>query len=147
MSPVWTRTLKTGSPRGTVLSPDGTAIAVNWWGGERGVLRLVRSDGTGLRTLVDAGGDAIPYQWSRDGSMILASLVDRPGVNTIALVGRRRRSRAAASTAGRVGERKPGADEPVAGRSVCCLRLPGGPDGDRPGHLHPRHAHGRAVAT
>ena len=69
----------------TVLSPDGTAIAVNWWGG-RGVLRLVRSDGTGLRTLVDTGGDAIPYQWSRDGSMILASLVDREGVNTIALV-------------------------------------------------------------
>ena len=46
----------------------------------------MRSDGTRLRTLVDAGGDAIPYQWSRDGSMILASLVDREGVNTIALV-------------------------------------------------------------
>jgi Tol biopolymer transport system component len=75
-----------GTASAAALSPDGTAIAVNWSYGDRGVLRLVRSDGTGLRTLVEPAGEAIPYQWTRDGSMILVSLVDPQGVNTIALV-------------------------------------------------------------
>lgn len=72
----------------TVLSPDATMVAVNWWQDDHGALRIVRADGSGLRTLVDPGdqGDATPYQWSRDGSMILAALVDPAGVTTIALV-------------------------------------------------------------
>ena len=72
----------------TVISADGLMVAVNWWKGRSGSLRIVRADGSGLRTLVepDEAGDATPYQWSRDGSMLLAALVDRAGVTTIALV-------------------------------------------------------------
>ena len=72
----------------TVISPDGLMVAVNWWKGRSGSLRVVRADGSGLRTLVEPGeaGDATPYQWSRDGSLLLAALVDRAGVTTIALV-------------------------------------------------------------
>lgn len=72
----------------TVLAPDGRMVAVNWWQGNRGSLRVVRTDGTGLRAL--AGGDDIrdvtPYQWSHDGSMLLAAIVGQDGVATIALV-------------------------------------------------------------
>ncbi|MGE0816283.1 MAG: protein kinase [Vicinamibacterales bacterium] len=72
----------------TVLSPDGAQVAVNWWRGRNGSLRIVGADGSGPRTLVapDGDGDATPYQWSRDGSMLLAAIVDRTGVATIALV-------------------------------------------------------------
>ena len=75
-----------GYASSTVLSPDGTTVAVNWWTEERGTLRIVRVDGSGLRTLVDSGRDAHPYQWSRDGSMIVTAIADGSGTYTIALV-------------------------------------------------------------
>lgn len=72
----------------TVLAPDGRMVAVNWWQDNRGSLRVVRADGTGLRAL--AGGDGLrdvtPYQWSHDGSMLLTAIVGHDGVATIALV-------------------------------------------------------------
>jgi Tol biopolymer transport system component len=70
----------------TVLSADARHVAVNWWQDGRGSLRVVSSDGTAARTLLAPAGDAQPYQWSRDGSMLLTAVVDADGVATIALV-------------------------------------------------------------
>lgn len=70
----------------SALSSDGTAIAANWWHEDRGSLRIIRSDGSGRRILIDSARDAFPYQWSRDGSLILAMITGEDGTQTIALV-------------------------------------------------------------
>ena len=56
------------------LSPDARFVAVDWYNERDGSLRIVGTDGTAPRVLVDPPGDVSAYQWSRDGSMILAAL-------------------------------------------------------------------------
>ncbi len=70
-----------------ILSPDGTAIAVDWYNNDnKGALRLVRSDGSGRRDLIPAPVDLRSYEWSRDGSMILALVQTAPDTNVVSLV-------------------------------------------------------------
>lgn len=68
------------------LSPDGTWVAVDWYEGPHGSLRVIRSDGTGLRTLVLPPGDVSVHGWSPDNAMILAVLAGVDGRPMIALV-------------------------------------------------------------
>jgi Tol biopolymer transport system component len=71
----------------TALSPDGSTVAVNWFDNDnRGSLRVIRADGTGSRVVIDGVADAAVYQWSRDGSLILAVIVGTDGSKSIALV-------------------------------------------------------------
>lgn len=67
------------------LSPDGRFVAVDWYKELDGSLRIAGIDGTRPRVLVDPPGDVSVYQWSRDGSMILAALGYEEG-NVLALV-------------------------------------------------------------
>jgi serine/threonine-protein kinase len=59
------------------LSPDGTAAAIDYHNDRGGNLYVVRRDGSRPRMLSEAPVDVSPYQWSRDGTMIL-SLIERP---------------------------------------------------------------------
>jgi WD40 repeat protein len=70
------------------LSRDGRLVAVDWYNGRDGSLRLVGTDGMPARVLVDPPGDVSAYEWSRDGSMILAALGREDG-NVLALVAAR----------------------------------------------------------
>jgi eukaryotic-like serine/threonine-protein kinase len=70
------------------LSPDARFVAVDWYNGRDASLRVVATDGTAARVLVDPPGDVSAYQWSRDGSLILAAL-GREDVNVLALVAAR----------------------------------------------------------
>jgi Tol biopolymer transport system component len=70
----------------TVLSPDASMVAVDWHDAVRGSLHTIRSDGSGHRVLIDSGADVGIYQWSRDGSLILAVITDTSDISTIALV-------------------------------------------------------------
>lgn len=70
------------------LSADGRLVAVDWYRGHDGSLRVVGTDDTPARLLVDPPGDVTTYQWSRDGSLILAAL-GLDGVNVLALVAAR----------------------------------------------------------
>jgi WD40 repeat protein len=69
------------------LSPDGRLVAVDWYRDRDASLRVV-GDGAPARVLVDPPGDVSVYQWSRDGSLILAAL-GGDGVNVLALVAAR----------------------------------------------------------
>lgn len=69
----------------SALSPDGTAVAVNWYT-DRGELHVVRSDGSDHRVLIDSAADVGVYGWSRDGSLILVAVTAPDGTNTISLV-------------------------------------------------------------
>ena len=70
-----------------IISPDGTAVAVEWAGSDnRCSLRLVRSDGSGRRDLITGALDVRAYEWSRDGSMILALVQTAPDTNVVSLV-------------------------------------------------------------
>ena len=68
------------------VSPDGSFIAVDWFDDEGGSLRLIRADGTGARILVPGPDHDRAYQWSRDGSMILALTKNTSRTYTIGLV-------------------------------------------------------------
>ena len=70
------------------LSPDGRLVAVDWYNDRDASLRVVATDGTPARVLVDPPGDVSAYQWSRDGSLILAAL-GLEGENVLALVAAR----------------------------------------------------------
>ncbi len=70
------------------LSPDARFVAVDWYNERDGSLRVVGTDGTPPRVLVDPSGDVSAYQWSRDGSLILAALGREAG-NALALVAAR----------------------------------------------------------
>lgn len=70
----------------SALSPDGTAVAVDWHAADRGELHVVRSNGSDHRVLLDSGADVGVYQWSRDGSLILVTVTAPDGTNTISLV-------------------------------------------------------------
>jgi serine/threonine-protein kinase len=67
------------------LSPDARYVAVDWYSEDDGSLRVVGTDAAGARLLVDPPGDVRAYQWSRDGSLILAGL-GLDGGNVLALV-------------------------------------------------------------
>jgi Tol biopolymer transport system component len=67
------------------LTPDARYVAVDWYDERDGSLRVVATDGGPARVLVDPPGDVTAYQWSRDGSMILAAL-GRDDGNVLALV-------------------------------------------------------------
>ena len=69
-----------------ILSPDGTAVAVEWYHENQGALRIIRSDGSGKRDLIPAPAEVRAYQWSRDGSFILALVRTAPNTNTVCLV-------------------------------------------------------------
>ena len=60
------------------LSADGSVAAVDYHTERGGNLYVVRTDGGRPRLLVEAPADLSPYQWSRDGTMILG-LLERPG--------------------------------------------------------------------
>lgn len=70
----------------SALSPDGTAVAVDWHDADKGALHVVRSDGSDHRVLIDSAADVGVYQWSRDGSLILVVVTASDGTNTISLV-------------------------------------------------------------
>lgn len=70
------------------LSPDGRLVAVDWYNDRDGSLRVVGTDGTLPRVLVDPPRDVRAYEWSRDGSMILAALGREDG-DILALVAAR----------------------------------------------------------
>jgi dipeptidyl aminopeptidase/acylaminoacyl peptidase len=70
----------------SALSPDGTAVAVDWHIADKGALHVVRSDGSDHRILIDTAADVGVYQWSRDGSLILVVVTAPDGTNTISLV-------------------------------------------------------------
>jgi Tol biopolymer transport system component len=70
----------------TTLSPDGNNIAVAWYVGDKGSIHVIRADGSGHRVLVDDAADVNVYQWSRDGSLILAVISQPDGTNSISLV-------------------------------------------------------------
>jgi len=69
-----------------ILSPDGTTVAVEWYHENQGSLRLIRSDGSGRRDLIPAPADVRAYQWSRDGSLILALVKTAPDINAVCLI-------------------------------------------------------------
>ncbi|MGQ0735014.1 MAG: protein kinase domain-containing protein [Acidobacteriota bacterium] len=70
------------------LSHDGRFVAVDWYNERDGSLRVAGTDGAPARLLVDPPGDVSAYQWSRDGSLILAALGREDG-NALALVAAR----------------------------------------------------------
>jgi Tol biopolymer transport system component len=70
------------------LSPDGRFVAVDWYNERDASLRVVGTNGTPPRVLVDPPGHVSAYEWSRDGSMILAALGREDG-NILALVAAR----------------------------------------------------------
>ena len=69
-----------------ILSPDGSAVAVEWYHENQGSLRLIRSDGSGRRDLVPSPAEVRAFQWSRDGSMILALMRTAPNTYTVCLI-------------------------------------------------------------
>jgi Tol biopolymer transport system component len=72
------------------FSPDGKKIAYNWFTekGDGYELRLMNSDGTGVRTLgwADTPGYVLPIAWSPDGKQILAEHKAQDGLSSIYLV-------------------------------------------------------------
>jgi serine/threonine protein kinase/Tol biopolymer transport system component len=68
------------------LSPDGTTVAVDYHDDRGGSLHVVRTDGSRPRVLIEAPDDATPYEWSRDGRLILALVHRRDQPNVIGLV-------------------------------------------------------------
>ena len=70
-----------------IISPDGSAIAVEWYDQENhGALRLIRADGSDRRDLIPSPAEVSAYEWSRDGSMILALVQTAPDTNVVCLV-------------------------------------------------------------
>jgi serine/threonine-protein kinase len=67
------------------LSRDGRFVAIDWYNGRDGSLRVVGTDGSSPRVLVDPPGDVSAYDWSADGTMVLAALEFDDG-NVLALV-------------------------------------------------------------
>jgi TolB protein len=57
------------------MSPDGTRIAFQWFGPNRGdtYIYVVKSDGTNLQRVTDPGATKWPPVWSPDGSRIAFS--------------------------------------------------------------------------
>jgi Tol biopolymer transport system component len=70
------------------LSRDGRFVAIDWYKEQDASLRVVATDGTGARVLVDPPGDVRAYEWSRDGAMILVAL-GRENGSVLALVAAR----------------------------------------------------------
>jgi Tol biopolymer transport system component len=65
-----------------LMSPDGRFAAIDCHDDRGGNLYIVGTDGARPRLLQEAPGDVWPFQWSRDGSMILG-IVERPGRPTV----------------------------------------------------------------
>ena len=122
----------------SALSPDGTAVAVDWHTADRGELHIVRSDGSDHRVLIDSAADVGVYQWSRDGSLILVAVTGTRR-HEHHLPGRCQRWRCPPHPGDR--PRLPGTDVTVAGYPLRRLRLPTGSRLSRPRHLHPGYAY------
>ncbi len=69
-----------------IISPDASVVAAEWYHENRGSLRLIRTDGTGRRDLIPAPADVRAYQFSRDGTLILALIPIDRDTNAISLV-------------------------------------------------------------
>ena len=82
----------------SVISPDNKHIAYDWFPNDRGAaeLRIIGIDGSGVRVLHRVQGarqiqpygygEIIPYDWSADGTRILASVRRTPETTEIVLV-------------------------------------------------------------
>jgi len=69
-----------------IISPDGRMAAVEWWDETVGSLRLIGTDGKGLRDLLYKPLDFRAYQFSRDGTLILAAVRLARDTNAICLI-------------------------------------------------------------
>jgi Tol biopolymer transport system component len=66
-----------GPAGGLVISPDGKKLAYGWHGTSAYEVRIINTDGTGMRVLLVApkDGRVFPRAWSPDGKQILATQV------------------------------------------------------------------------
>jgi Tol biopolymer transport system component len=74
----------------SLFSPDSKKIAYNWFTPKGGgyELRLMNSDGSGVRTLgwVNTPGYVVPLAWSPDGAQVLAKFYDPDGLTSLHLL-------------------------------------------------------------
>ncbi len=69
-----------------VFSPDGSQVAYQWWSDPKTSLRLIGSDGSNMRVLMDSTQRPIPVAWSPDGKWIALGLWNQDNSTQIALI-------------------------------------------------------------
>jgi serine/threonine-protein kinase len=69
-----------------IISPDGSTVAIEWYVDNVGSLKLVNADGSGRRDLVPPPADVRAYQFSRDGTLILAAVALDRDTNAVCLI-------------------------------------------------------------